>query len=68
MIKMLEDVATQADGTVRHTSKGIVQFIYGGDGLDPSKLLLKKNKLLFCDVKFLCNQLNMQYANEVMCS
>ena len=32
---MLEDVATHPDGTVRHTGKGIVQFVYGGDGLDP---------------------------------
>ena len=64
MIKMLEDVSIQADGTVRHTRRGIVQFIYGGDGLDPSKLLLKNNKLRFCDVKFLCNHLNMKYAHE----
>tara|TARA_B110000483_G_scaffold242949_1_gene330566 strand:+ start:5749 stop:8451 length:2703 start_codon:yes stop_codon:yes gene_type:complete len=64
MIKMLEDVAIQADGTVRHAAKGIVQFVYGGDGLDPSKLLLKQNNLLFCDVKFICNHLNMQYGNE----
>ena len=34
-MKSLEDLSTQYDNTVRNSSNGIVQFTYGGDGLDP---------------------------------
>lgn len=35
LMKSLEDLSTQYDGTVRNSGNGIVQFRYGGDGLDP---------------------------------
>jgi DNA-directed RNA polymerase III subunit RPC1 len=35
LMKALEDLAVQYDSTVRDSSKCIVQFVYGGDGLDP---------------------------------
>ncbi|CCE88859.1 Piso0_001648 [Millerozyma farinosa CBS 7064] len=35
LMKSLEDLSTQYDNTVRNSSNGIVQFTYGGDGLDP---------------------------------
>jgi DNA-directed RNA polymerase III subunit RPC1 len=35
MVKTLEDVSIEYDGTVRDSKKNIVQFSYGGDGLDP---------------------------------
>lgn len=34
-MKALEDLSTQYDGTVRNSSGGIVQLLYGDDGLDP---------------------------------
>ncbi|RLV91968.1 DNA-directed RNA polymerase III subunit RPC1 [Spathaspora sp. JA1] len=35
LMKSLEDLSAQYDNTVRNSSNGIVQFTYGGDGLDP---------------------------------
>ena len=35
LMKSLEDLSSQYDKTVRNSSNGIVQFTYGGDGLDP---------------------------------
>ncbi|KAK9470139.1 uncharacterized protein V1510DRAFT_432357 [Dipodascopsis tothii] len=35
LMKSLEDLSSQYDGTVRNSSNGIVQFQYGGDKLDP---------------------------------
>lgn len=35
LMKSLEDLSSQYDNTVRASNNGIVQFVYGGDGLDP---------------------------------
>lgn len=35
LMKSLEDLSSQYDNTVRTSANGIVQFNYGGDGLDP---------------------------------
>lgn len=35
LMKSLEDLSSQYDNTVRNSANGIVQFTYGGDGLDP---------------------------------
>ncbi|CCK68859.1 DNA-directed RNA polymerase III core subunit RPO31 KNAG_0B04240 [Huiozyma naganishii CBS 8797] len=35
LMKSLEDLSCQYDDTVRTSANGIVQFTYGGDGLDP---------------------------------
>jgi DNA-directed RNA polymerase III subunit RPC1 len=34
-MKSLEDLYTHYDGTVRNASGGIVQLLYGDDGMDP---------------------------------
>lgn len=36
LMKALEDLSTQYDGSVRNSVGGIVQFVYGDDGLDPA--------------------------------
>ena len=41
----LQDLKVEYDGTVRDASGKIVQFSYGGDGIDVSKLHLKDNQL-----------------------
>ncbi|KAL3233552.1 DNA-directed RNA polymerase III subunit RPC1 [Nakaseomyces bracarensis] len=38
LMKSLEDLSLQYDNTVRTSSNGVVQFIYGGDGLDPLEM------------------------------
>lgn len=35
LMKALEDLSAQYDGTVRNSSSGIVQLLYGDDGMDP---------------------------------
>ena len=37
-IQSLEDLATQYDLTVRNSVGDVVQFMYGGDGLDPTDM------------------------------
>jgi DNA-directed RNA polymerase III subunit RPC1 len=36
LVKCLEDLVVQYDGTVRNAICEVVEFIYGGDGLDPA--------------------------------
>jgi len=36
LVKSLEDLCSQYDTTVRNSQGDIVQFLYGGDGLDPA--------------------------------
>lgn len=38
LMKALEDLSTQYDGTVRNSSGGIVQLFYGDDGMDPAHM------------------------------
>lgn len=38
LVKSLEDLATQYDLSVRNSVGDIVQFMYGGDGLDPTDM------------------------------
>ena len=35
LVKSLEDLVQHYDGTVRNSSNEVIQFEYGGDGLDP---------------------------------
>jgi len=37
LVNALEDLKVENDGTVRHTEGNIIQFIYGEDGIDPSR-------------------------------
>ncbi|MEM3342588.1 MAG: DNA-directed RNA polymerase subunit A' [Thermoplasmata archaeon] len=37
LINALEDLKVREDGSVRNTSGTIIQFIYGDDGIDPSR-------------------------------
>ena len=38
MLQTLEDLCSQYDMTVRNSAGSIVQFVYGGDGLDPADM------------------------------
>ncbi|OMJ08652.1 DNA-directed RNA polymerase III subunit rpc1 [Smittium culicis] len=38
LMKALEDLSINYDTSVRNSTNGIVQFVYGDDGLDPSEL------------------------------
>ncbi len=45
LVSALQDLKVAYDGTVRDASENVVQFIYGEDGKDISKLHLKDNKI-----------------------
>jgi DNA-directed RNA polymerase subunit A' len=45
LVSALQDLKVEYDGTVRDASENIVQFSYGEDGKDVSKLHLKDNKI-----------------------
>ncbi|MEA2055805.1 MAG: DNA-directed RNA polymerase subunit A' [Candidatus Thermoplasmatota archaeon] len=42
LINALEDIRVERDRTVRHTGGRIIQFIYGEDGIDPTKSIAGK--------------------------
>ena len=37
-MQTIEDLCVQYDGTVRTSTNEVVQFIYSGDGLDPTEM------------------------------
>ncbi len=45
LVSALQDLKVEYDGTVRDASENIVEFAYGSDGKDVSKLHLKDNKV-----------------------
>lgn len=58
LVKALEDLCVQYDGTVRNSMGEVVQFCFGGDGLDPTYMegkdcpvsfteLLSRNLIIF---------------------
>jgi DNA-directed RNA polymerase III subunit RPC1 len=49
LTKGLEDLSVCYDKTVRNASGGIVQFIYGDDGMDPVKMEGKGGRPLNLD-------------------
>ena len=53
LMKGLEDLSVFYDQTVRNASGGIVQFVYGDDGLDPVKMEGKGGHPLNLDQLFM---------------
>jgi len=43
LVNALEDLKVESDGTVRHTSGQIIQFVYGEDGIDPTRSISGKS-------------------------
>jgi DNA-directed RNA polymerase II subunit RPB1 len=66
IIKSTEDITVWADGTVRNTTGTIFQFVYGGDGLDPARLVQIKvrgeKKLWYMNVESEVEKLNAKYG------
>jgi len=68
MIKLTEDVTVQYDGSVRNVNKGILQFVYGDAGLDPSKTGFLKDKPYTTEFSRLAERLNYEYESQTSCS
>lgn len=47
LVKSLEDLCCAYDKTVRNSTGEIIQFIYGGDGLDPTYMEAKDRPVDF---------------------
>ena len=60
LVKVSEDVAVRADGTVRNSNGHIIQYVYGGDGLDPKETVLIDSKPAILDIRHLARRLNYQ--------
>jgi DNA-directed RNA polymerase beta' subunit len=60
MVKILEDIQTQYDGTVRDSTGKLYQFSYGDNGLDPTKTIRVDNTPCSVDISRIVNKLNME--------
>jgi len=67
IIKAMEDVLIELDGSVRNVYRTIYQFSYGYDGLDPSHLVKvpigETKSLSFINMRSEVEKLNAKYAN-----
>jgi DNA-directed RNA polymerase beta' subunit len=67
MVKILEDIKTCYDGTVRNTKNRIFQFVYGEDGMDAKELQFVKSPggdiPMFVDVFKEARKINSKYEN-----
>lgn len=58
MVKILEDVQVKYDGTVRNAAGDVLQWMYGGDGLDRTQTIPRGAETDFCDIARLAARLN----------
>lgn len=64
MTKIMEDTGVRYDGTIRDGRNKIVQFLYGDDGLDRTKTLIRSDIPEVCDVSRICERLNDEVENK----
>lgn len=65
MVKCLEDLQVNYDGTVRNSIGNIVQFAYAENNLDGSKVVLNKGHVGICNISRLADKLNVQYEDRI---
>ena len=53
MSRKMEDLVTRIDGSVRDCNGNIIQFLYGGDGMDPRHLVSDFRESLFANISHL---------------
>ena len=62
IVKCLEDMQIQYDGTVRNTSGFIYQTAYGHDGMDTKHMIKVKDDISeICDISSMVERLNMEH-------
>lgn len=72
LIKALEDLSVFYDNTVRNASACIVQFVYGGDAMDPAQMEEKTGlplnfERLFMKAKVLPSIFLLHLARTLIC-
>lgn len=65
LMKSLEDLSSKYDSTVRTSSNSIVQFQYGGDGLDPFEMEGDAKPVNF--VRTWIHSMDITYSHEDKC-
>ena len=65
-MKGLEDLSVFYDQTVRNASGGIVQFLYGDDGMDPAKMEGKDGRPLNLDQLFMKVTVSSNVKNTLL--
>jgi DNA-directed RNA polymerase II subunit RPB1 len=58
MIKMVEDLKFDYTNVVSNSKNNIIEFMYGEDNMDVSKLIKTKQGLSFCDISHITDKLN----------
>ena len=64
IVKCLEDMQIQYDGTVRNASGFIYQCSYGYDGMDTKHTVKVKDDIEICDISRIVDRLNMEVEIE----
>jgi len=59
--RMLEDLVVQYDGTIRNSTGKIIQFCYGGDNLDGSKIMKVDGVFQPMNISHIIGDLNDKY-------
>lgn len=66
LVKSLEDICIQYDNTVRDSSGSIIQFKYGGDGMDPVMMEAENGLLDFDRILSHVKQLNSDRSKPIV--
>ena len=61
IVKLTEDIKSQYDGTVRDAIGKTYQLSYGGDGMDPVRMVKVNGQHEICDVSRMVTRLNMKH-------
>lgn len=64
IVKLMEDIKIQYDGTVSDSFGKKYQMCYGNNNLDPSLTTKVNGEQQFCDVSKIINKLNTQHENK----
>lgn len=64
MIKMVEDLKFDYTNVVSNSKNNIIEFMYGEDNMDVSKLIKTKQGLSFCDISHITDKLNSEIELE----
>lgn len=65
IVKIMEDIQVQYDGTIRNSSGHIIEFSYGNTGLDYSKTVNVDGKQQVADVARIVDRLNLSVQAEL---
>lgn len=64
IVKKTEDLKLYHDGTVRNNSKHIVQFLYGDDGMDGTRVFNVMGKLSWINLERVCERFNSESKDK----